>query len=110
MPVDHDVGPEVGAGDVEAYPRVTAHVAGLGAVVCRGDPDGLLLRVPGVVHVGELRPSLLPEGDQHSLPLPGNQLGKPTLDHAPQNNGPRRVVPPAAVAVPPAADVLPPGE
>src|SRR5690349_23379642 len=82
MPVDHDVGPEVAAGDVEADPRVTAHVAGLGAVVGRGDPDDLLLRIPGVVHVGELRPPLLPEGDQHSLPLPGNQLGKPPLDHA----------------------------
>src|SRR4029077_20729798 len=67
---------------MEADPRVTAHVAGLGPVVRGGDPDGLFLRVPGVVHVGQLRPPVFSEGDQYSLPLPGNQLSKPTLDHA----------------------------
>src|SRR5690242_3823546 len=67
---------------MEADPRVTAHVAGLGPVVRGGDPDGLFLRVPGVVHVGQLWPPVFSEGDQYSLPLPGNQLSKPTLDHA----------------------------
>ncbi|MGH3175637.1 MAG: hypothetical protein ACRDPF_17455, partial [Streptosporangiaceae bacterium] len=32
--------------------------------------------------VGQLRPPVFSEGDQYSLPLPGNQLSKPTLDHA----------------------------
>src|SRR6266496_1171925 len=82
VPVHHHVGPEVTAGDMEADPRVTAHVAGLGPVVRGGDPDGLFLRVPGVVHVGQLWPPVFSEGDQYSLPLPGNQLSKPTLDHA----------------------------
>src|SRR6478672_7348239 len=81
VPVHHHVGPEVTAGDMEADPRVTAHVAGLGPVVRGGDPDGLFLRVPGVVHVGQLWPPVFSEGDQYSLPLPGNQLSKPTLDH-----------------------------
>src|SRR5690242_21669048 len=67
---------------MEADPRVTAHVAGLGLVVRGGDPDSLFLRIPGVVHVGQLRPPVFSEGDQYSLPLPGNQLSKPTLDHA----------------------------
>src|ERR1700748_2495937 len=82
VPVHDHVGPEVTAGDMEADPRVTAHVAGLGPVVRGGDPDGLFLRVPGVVHVGQLWPPVFSEGDQYSLPLPGNQLSKPTLDHA----------------------------
>src|SRR5262245_11762255 len=84
VPVHHHVGPEVTASDVEADPRVTAHVAGLGPVVGGGDPDGLFLRVPGVVHVGQLWSPVFSEGDQYSLPLPGNQLSKPTLDHDPR--------------------------
>src|SRR6266702_3294187 len=92
VPVHHHVGPEVTAGDMEADPRVTAHVAGLGPVVRGGDPDGLFLRVPGVVHVGQLWPPVFSEGDQYSLPLPGNQLSKPTLDHA-KNNRRRPDVP-----------------
>src|ERR1700677_232738 len=82
--VHHGIRPEIPAGDVEADPRVTAHVIRLGPVVGGRDADGLLRGVPAIVNVGQLRPPVFPEGYQHSLPLPGNQLSKPVGNHGPR--------------------------
>ena len=81
--IDHYVGPEIAGGDVEAGPRVAAQVRRFGPVIGSGDPDGLRLRVPPVGHVGQLRPSVFSDSDQHASALRGEQLGKPVLDHAP---------------------------
>src|ERR1700691_244346 len=94
VPVDDGVGPEVVARDMKADPRVTAQVTRLGPVIGDRNPDDLRLRIPPVVHVGQLRPPVLPEGHEHPLPPPRNKLSKPVLDHAPQNNSRASDVPP----------------